>query len=298
MIGHTVTRKKNNLWLLLALVMVIGLVACNSESSNTTQNTLTSSSPVIDLSSVEISTGQSSESIDLVYEGVAIKVGCFDSNHKAISISNRDAAFDIELYDSDNNLVKRVDYYLILNYLPLGSRDNILWIPFNHFLPMHYGSHPDSSYIYRKFEGNLKIVVRLPDHAPAEAVNPLRLYLNINQPVSQEEYYEYEAIHGPPPPRPSDYAEDINYTLFPGYGVTDVSTLPTFTWGPNSQATSYNFRLATDYQFTNLIHSQTGLPNIYSLTTPLDHGQTYYWELQAIRDSQEGMRMMSFFTTK
>jgi hypothetical protein len=142
------------------------------------------------------------------------------------------------------------------------------------------------------------VVVRLPNHAPIEAFTPIRIYLNVNQPVSQEEYYDYEAKHGPPPPRPSGFAEEISYTLFPGFRATDVSTLPTFTWGPNSNATSYNFRLATDYQFINLIHSQTGLPNIYSLTNPLDHGKTYFWEFQSMRDAQEQARMMSFFTTK
>lgn len=289
-------------FVLLALVLIIGLVMGCSPATVTvstnpaasipvtasTQQSTTSSPPTrseVDLAYIQVSTGASSESTDPIYEGIPVKVSCYDSKNDNISINNMNAFCNIRLYDATNKLV--YNYQITVNYMPNGRWDYVLWIPFNNFMPF---TSP-----YRKFEGSVKLVLTLPNHNPVEANNQVRLYLKGVEPISQK---AYEATTGSPLPDESPLGQLDSGPMFPMNGTENVSALPTFTWYPISAATNFNFRIASDTQFTDIVDSKTGLPNIFSLTIPLDSGKTYFWEAQGVQRALTSDWVMFEFKTK
>jgi len=86
--------------------------------------------------------------------------------------------------------------------------------------------------------------------------------------------------------------------IYPPNGATGVSTTPVFTWGSVEGATSYEFRLASDATFTQLVDSRTGL--IYTAYAPavnLQAGTIYFWQVRAVNEVTASDWVTSIFTT-
>lgn len=67
----------------------------------------------------------------------------------------------------------------------------------------------------------------------------------------------------------------------PANAATNVNVLTAFDWNAVAGATSYNFQLATDANFTNIVTDQTVTQTAYTLTSPLNVNTTYYWRVTA-----------------
>ena len=66
--------------------------------------------------------------------------------------------------------------------------------------------------------------------------------------------------------------------------AVDVVIEPTLSWDAVAGATNYQFELATDDDFNNLVHEATVQQTSIALATPLDHLTTYYWRVTAFND--------------
>jgi len=89
---------------------------------------------------------------------------------------------------------------------------------------------------------------------------------------------------------------DVTGRIYPENGATIASTNPAITWGTVTGAT-YDFKLATDSAFTNLVESQTGLAtSVYSPVATLKPGTTYFWEVRAVVGNNTGAWVASAFT--
>jgi hypothetical protein len=71
--------------------------------------------------------------------------------------------------------------------------------------------------------------------------------------------------------------------LTPSAGATDVPTMPAFSWGIIEDASSYEFELATDAAFLDVIVTETfGAPQqVYVLAIELDEETSYAWRIRA-----------------
>ncbi len=282
---------------------VLSALASSSSSSVTATSTQspvkTSITPVstkdIDLAYIQVSTGKTPGTTDLIYHGIAVKLSCYDSKNQIISLNGISTKLEIGLYDSSNKPGNNWIYNLEISYLPKGSMDDILWLYLRNFIPGNDSSY--DPYPYRKFEGNVKVILKLPDHQPLEAIAPVKLYLNDFQQVPAAEYYDYETKHGTPPPT-TIYNNDYDDFTSPQNGETITSTCPTFVWDVFVQNDSFNIKIASDPQFTNIIDSQTGVSNIYKLKEPLKKGKMYFWEIQAVRGNIKGKWAANTFTVE
>ncbi len=98
----------------------------------------------------------------------------------------------------------------------------------------------------------------------------------------------------------SDVNQGLNATdrLSPLNGAMVNTLTPAMTWGAVTNATSYEFKIATDAAFSSVVDSKTGLTTTaYSLGTPLKAGTTYFWEVRAISGANTGDWVVSAFTT-
>jgi len=69
----------------------------------------------------------------------------------------------------------------------------------------------------------------------------------------------------------------------PSASATDVSVVPTFTWGASSDAASYSLVVATNSSYSSPIINQTGLTSTsYTSTVTLANNTTYYWKVTAV----------------
>jgi hypothetical protein len=276
-------------------------LASTSMTASITQSEVSSltTNSEVDLAYIQVSTGASGESYGLINKGLTVKVSCFDSKNQDISIHNMNAALSISLYDDANTLVyNNSNNQIIVNYMPNEIWNYICWIPVDYFVP-YYASMSG----YRKFEGSVKLALMLPGHKPVEANTQASFYLKNDEPISKEVYDAFESTAGIPLPEETPLPHlSLRARAFPLDGADNISTLPTFTWpslgSVHDNLLSYNFRIATDEDFINIVDSKTGLPNIYSLTTPLDAGKMYFWGVQAVPIMPTGLWMTYKFTTK
>lgn len=70
----------------------------------------------------------------------------------------------------------------------------------------------------------------------------------------------------------------------PANAAINVNVLTAFDWNAVAGATSYNFQLATDANFTNIVTDQTVTQTAYTLTSPLNVNTTYYWRVTAFNN--------------
>ena len=70
----------------------------------------------------------------------------------------------------------------------------------------------------------------------------------------------------------------------PANAATNVNVLTAFDWNPVAGATSYNFQLATDANFTNIVADVTIPQTAYTLTSPLNVNTTNYWRVTAFNN--------------
>jgi hypothetical protein len=86
--------------------------------------------------------------------------------------------------------------------------------------------------------------------------------------------------------------------IYPDNGATGVNPNCAFTWGVVTNASSYNFKLASDSAFANTIATLTGFTGtVYAPPNALQRGTTYYWEVQAITGTTAGNWVVNAFTT-
>ena len=84
----------------------------------------------------------------------------------------------------------------------------------------------------------------------------------------------------------------------PADGATDISLTPVIIWVPIRGATGYDFKIATDSGFTQLVDSKTNInTNVYSPTTALKPNTIYYWEVRARNTTAVGNWFVKSFTT-
>ena len=80
--------------------------------------------------------------------------------------------------------------------------------------------------------------------------------------------------------------------LSPSPGATGVSLSPAFTWDSVAKATSYEFILARDSEFTDIVTAMTGadaLPTTsWGYDGDLDYSTTYFWKVRAISATSYG----------
>ncbi|MFK8031037.1 MAG: thrombospondin type 3 repeat-containing protein [Gammaproteobacteria bacterium] len=84
----------------------------------------------------------------------------------------------------------------------------------------------------------------------------------------------------------------VDYNLFtaipavplqvePANGAIDQSIMPTLSWEPVPQTTTYSIEIASDMAFSNIVESGTSNTNSYSVVGILDFESTFYWRVRA-----------------
>ena len=88
----------------------------------------------------------------------------------------------------------------------------------------------------------------------------------------------------------------------PSAGATNVPIRPVFTWNSGAKATSYEFMLATDSEFTDVVIAMTGadaLPTAaWGCDRTLDYSTPYFWKVRPISATSHGEWMTNVFTTE
>ncbi len=70
--------------------------------------------------------------------------------------------------------------------------------------------------------------------------------------------------------------------IAPANASMDQSTSPLFDWSANADASEFLFELATDALFSNIVHTQAGVPSdSYQLPVTLNELTTYHWRVRA-----------------
>jgi len=89
--------------------------------------------------------------------------------------------------------------------------------------------------------------------------------------------------------------------LSPAYGASNVPIRPTFSWGSLDGATGYEFMLARDAEFTDVVIAMTGkkalTTTVWGCDRDLDYATTYFWRERAISTTSHGEWGTSIFTT-
>ena len=70
--------------------------------------------------------------------------------------------------------------------------------------------------------------------------------------------------------------------LSPSNDTTNISTTPTLTWSSSSGATSYILQVSTNYLFSNIVYSQSGITNTNQKINELNNSTKYYWRVKAL----------------
>jgi photosystem II stability/assembly factor-like uncharacterized protein len=88
----------------------------------------------------------------------------------------------------------------------------------------------------------------------------------------------------------------------PSPSATNVSIRPAFTWGSADGATSYEFVLARDSEFTDVVVSLTGADALqttaWGCDRDLDYSTTYFWKVRAISAISYSKWGTNTFTTE
>ena len=91
-------------------------------------------------------------------------------------------------------------------------------------------------------------------------------------------------------------------TVAPSPGATNVPIRPVFAWSSAAGANGYEFVLARNSEFTNLVVARTGadaLPTaVWGCDRDLDYSATYFWRVRAITSTSYSKWGASAFTTK
>jgi len=85
--------------------------------------------------------------------------------------------------------------------------------------------------------------------------------------------------------------------MSPAAGQSDVVLRPTFTWQPADWATGYEFVLARDAAFSNMIVSITTSNTIWGCDRDLEYGTGYFWRVRAVSATSQSLWASSSFTT-
>jgi len=90
--------------------------------------------------------------------------------------------------------------------------------------------------------------------------------------------------------------------LYPAPGVTGVPARPVFTWDLAGQSTGYEFLLARDSQFSDVLVSMTGADAVTSTSwgcdRELDYSTTYFWKVRPVSSNSQGGWVTGVFTTQ
>ena len=85
-------------------------------------------------------------------------------------------------------------------------------------------------------------------------------------------------------------------------GATSVPIRPIFSWNPADWATGYEFTLARDSEFTDVVVTMSGasaLPNtVWAYDADLDYATTYFWRVRAVSATSHSEWAVSVFTTE
>lgn len=86
--------------------------------------------------------------------------------------------------------------------------------------------------------------------------------------------------------------------VMPEDNAQDVDLIPDFTWDPVDGASSYNFTLASDPNFDNILaEGNQLLTTSYELDEELASNGTFFWRLSALNECGEGPAVEQSFTT-
>ena len=89
--------------------------------------------------------------------------------------------------------------------------------------------------------------------------------------------------------------------ITPSAGAVNVPIMPAFTWSPVSGATGYEFMLAKDSEFTDVVVAMTGadaLPaTVWACNRDLDYSTTYFWKVRPISATTYGQWVTNVFST-
>ncbi len=83
----------------------------------------------------------------------------------------------------------------------------------------------------------------------------------------------------------------------PAFGAVDAAVNPNFTWDTVTSATGYEFELASDAEYADIIDTSTPVGNGIVSSETLEYDTVYYWRVRAVDAGGEGSWMTSFFTT-
>jgi hypothetical protein len=86
--------------------------------------------------------------------------------------------------------------------------------------------------------------------------------------------------------------------LGPVIGATSVPRSPGFSWSPQTGATRYEFQLATDAGFTDILAEAKVATTGYKYDGTLDYETTYFWRVRAIEPSMGNWSPVANFTTE
>jgi hypothetical protein len=86
--------------------------------------------------------------------------------------------------------------------------------------------------------------------------------------------------------------------LGPAPGATGVPLTPGFTWSPYASSTRYEFQLAKDAGFTDVLASEKVAATGYKFDGKLDYDTTYFWRARGIEPTVTDWSPVSSFTTE
>jgi len=86
--------------------------------------------------------------------------------------------------------------------------------------------------------------------------------------------------------------------LGPEPGATDVPLSPGFTWAPYAGSTKYEFQLATDAGFSDILAEAKVAATGYKYDGKLDYATTYFWRARGIEPTATDWSPVASFTTE
>jgi hypothetical protein len=88
----------------------------------------------------------------------------------------------------------------------------------------------------------------------------------------------------------------------PANGANNVSLTPSFAWNPADWACGYEFVLARDAAFSDMVISKTGTSalstTVYQCEETLANATTYYWKVRAVGKTSQSEWASAVFTTE
>jgi len=88
----------------------------------------------------------------------------------------------------------------------------------------------------------------------------------------------------------------------PSPGATNMPIKPTFAWNSADRATGYEFMLAKDAAFKDIVIDRTGAnaltATVYASEIELDYATTYFWRVRAVSTTSYSEWGVGTFTTE